>query len=255
MAAVRVSSMSGRCDYRVGDGHEVSERRLAPVAPAALDVVLAVAGGEGRVRQQHGVTAGHQQPRVPAPGPGVPGTQRAAVDPEQQRRRAGGGRAVREGQVRGHPGAVGRRRLHALERPLVLRALRRRGQADGSAAVEVDPHGFCGEFVGTAQGVGAAPVRRDQDVGVRGGVGRQPGHPAQPRRAPAATSMRKTGDAPSSSAVTSRADPSGSHAAGWAQRSQSWASGVNAPSRRRRRRRRGGAAGPAGPQPAWCRFR
>ena len=56
----------------VGDRHQVGVGRVAPVAPAALDEVEAVAGGQGRVGQQHRVAVRHRDPRVPAPRPGVP---------------------------------------------------------------------------------------------------------------------------------------------------------------------------------------
>ena len=82
--------------HRLGHGHDVGERPGTPVVVAAGDELLPVAGGQRRVRQQHGVAAGRHQPRVPPPGPGVPAAHRAAVHPQQQRRGAVGRRALRQ---------------------------------------------------------------------------------------------------------------------------------------------------------------
>ena len=72
---------------RIGRRHQVVERRSAPRSPAALDEVLAVAGRQCGIGQQHRVALGGHQPRIPSPGPVVPAAQRAAVHPQQQRGR------------------------------------------------------------------------------------------------------------------------------------------------------------------------
>ena len=89
MAAVRAGVDVGPGHGGVRRGHEVGVGLVSPPAPAPLHERLPVAGRQGRVGQQHGVAPGHQQPGVPPPVPAVPGGERAAVDPDQQRRRVG----------------------------------------------------------------------------------------------------------------------------------------------------------------------
>ena len=111
--------MSGRArrvevrarERRVDGGHQVRVRLLAPAAPAALDERLAVAGRDGRVRQQDRVAARDEEVRVPAPVPAVPRAERAAVDEHDQRRRAAparhsGGRMSHDADRRRRRGAL-----------------------------------------------------------------------------------------------------------------------------------------------------
>ena len=94
----------GSVDVRPGHGsvggrHHVGERAAAPLVVGAGDEVLPVAGGQGRVGQQHRVPARGQQPRVPAPGPGIPAGHRATVHPQHERR----GRLHRRGPGQHQP--------------------------------------------------------------------------------------------------------------------------------------------------------
>ena len=116
--AVLVDVVPG--DDVVGQGHQVGERFRAPASPAALDVILAVSRGQRRIGQQHRPAPADQQPRAPAPAPRVPGTQRAAVDPQRQRRRAVAGR---QQQVTGHARPVGGGGLDALQSAGQLRVV------------------------------------------------------------------------------------------------------------------------------------
>ncbi|MCY1232523.1 hypothetical protein D9M72_450190 [compost metagenome] len=101
--------------HGVRDRHEVRKWRLAPLAPAPLNVGLAVAGGESGIRQEDGIAPGHQEPRVPAPRPCVPRAEGSAVDPEQQRRLVLRGGTLRQGKVGGNPGAIGGSRFYSLQ--------------------------------------------------------------------------------------------------------------------------------------------
>ena len=76
----------GAGDGGVCDRHQVGVGPRPPVAVAAADKVMTVAGGQAGVGQQHGIPASGHQPRVPPPRPGVPAHARPAVDPQQQRR-------------------------------------------------------------------------------------------------------------------------------------------------------------------------
>ena len=190
----------------VGRRHQVGVRRLAPRAPAPRDEVEPVAGGQCRVGQQHGVPPSHRQPRVPAPRPGVPRAQRAAVDPEQERRGVLGGRTLGQRQPRAHA----RRRPRPWSRPpragRAAPAARsaRAGRTDcwsGVSRVETDRTQRLG--VRRAHRVDGLPVGRDLHVGVGEVVGREAGEGAalerrrgrpargRSRRRPAAARTRR----------------------------------------------------------------
>ena len=85
---MRSASMSVRATADIGERHDVGVRGAAQLVLAAVDHRLAIAGGDRRVRKQHGVAGGHEGVRVPAVGPGVPGSPRAAVGEDHQRVRA-----------------------------------------------------------------------------------------------------------------------------------------------------------------------
>ena len=104
----RSASMSGRArPASVTAMMSANGRSPQSRCPRAMNC-QAVSGGQRRVGQQHRVAAGGHQPRIPPPGPGIPAAHRAAVHPQQQRRRAVGRRRGRAARAR--PGSAGRRR-------------------------------------------------------------------------------------------------------------------------------------------------
>ena len=162
-------------DGRVGDVHQVGERQVAPVAVAAGHELVPVAGGQARVGQQHRVAPGRHQPRVPAPGPGVPARIRATVHPQQQR--GGRVRAGRLGQHEPGPqrGAVGRSGLDLVQ-PAGQRRLGGGARQElGFAGLgRVEPHHQRRAVHRRAQGVEELPVRRGAQAGVGAVVGAEP---------------------------------------------------------------------------------
>ena len=113
-------------ERRVHGRRDVLVRRAAPVVPAAVDHPLAVPGGERRVRHEHRVAAGREEVRVPAPVPAVPRAERAAVNPDDERRGV-----LRRGVRRPHEpapdlGAVARRGPSAARRRPAQRSPARR---------------------------------------------------------------------------------------------------------------------------------
>lgn len=100
-------------------------------------------------------------------------------------------------------------------------------QAPHFTGLQFDADGLGRDLAGTPGGIGAVPVRRNNDVGIRRSVLRHPGDAYFSRSS--RNTDPKTGEAPSSSAVASNAEPSGSQAAGFGQRSQSWTNGVSWP--------------------------
>ena len=178
--ATRSASMSGRASRGVGGRHDVVERPRAPLAVRAGDELLAVSGGQRRVRQQHGVAAGGHQPRVPPPRPGIPAAHRAAVHPKQQRRLA-----VRRGGLGQHqPGpdrvAVVGGRLDLLEparhRDRDTRAFKRGRARPRSFRIEVDADRGGRRVHRRPQRVQVPAVRPGVQVGVRAVVGGHPGN-------------------------------------------------------------------------------
>ncbi len=165
---------------RVGDRQDVPVGRAAPLAVTARDERVAVAGRQGRVRQQHGVAVRGHQPRVPPPGPGVPAGQRTAVHPEQQRGRLGGAGGRRQHQPGPDRRSVGGG-LDLRQPPGQLERRARAGQPDGFAA---GPRGVQPDRGGRlvhrrAQRVDRRTVGGRAQVVVRAVVGGQPGDQAR----------------------------------------------------------------------------
>ncbi len=97
------------------------------------------------------------------------------MDPKQQRCRIARRGTFRERQVRRYARAIFGRRFHAFKATPVEGSLRRRLQPDHFAGGEVDPNGFCREFVRASKRIRRGPVRRNHDVGIGGSIRRHPG--------------------------------------------------------------------------------
>ena len=157
----------------LGGRHEVGVGQLAPGPGGGVEELLAVAGGQARVGQQHRPAARGHQPRVPAPRPGVPARQRPAVDPEDQRGRGRRRRASGQHQPRAQCRAVGGGGVHLGERPGQRVELRhpaqRRGLLVGGLGVET--HRRRWRVDARAQRVERRAVPGGDDVGVGPGAG------------------------------------------------------------------------------------
>ena len=138
-AGMRACRISGR--------DQISVRRETPCAPATLDEVLAVSGGQRGIRQQHRVALRDEQPRIPPPVPRVPAGQRTAVHPQHQaapdRRRPASASHERTARP---SGAVA---VTSVSVPGSLGDSTARQRGDG--AVGVDAHRVRRGGVGTAQ--------------------------------------------------------------------------------------------------------
>jgi len=140
----------GAGDGGIGQRHHVGVRRATPLVPAAVDHLLPVARRQRRVGQQDGVTAGGEQGGLPAPLPGVPGAERAAVDGDEQRGRRTCRLAVRSrGLGQDEPGPQRRAVLgggvHLLD-PLSERLWKWDGVQDASG--DVRPRGIERDHLG-----------------------------------------------------------------------------------------------------------
>ncbi len=179
---------AGGIDVVAGDGgvrdrHQVGERLGAPTAPAAGDERLPITGGQRRVGQQHRVALGDQQPGAPAPTPRVPRTQRAAVNPQQQRGGPFGARARGQGEPGANRAAVGGGGGHLGEGAGQVGRRGRVAQQFGgdrlarrAGGVQVDPDHLRRRQVRRPQRVHPAAVGGDLRVGEGGIIAGQPRH-------------------------------------------------------------------------------
>ena len=156
----------------IRDRHQVGVGLAAPAVPAAGDELQAVAGRQGRVRQQHGVAASRREQRRPSPAPRVPAGERAAVDPQQQRCGRGIRCAFRQQQPSAHAGAVLGDRLDLGDRRR-CRGQRGRCHQGGHGSVARDAHGVRRREPVGAQCDEVARRAIDRDVRVREVVGRE----------------------------------------------------------------------------------
>ena len=83
----------------VEEGFDVRPHPRRPVWPGPLDPLVAVAGRQRGVGQQHGPALGHEEPRAQAPRPHVVRGQRPTVDHDQHGGLRVGRHAVRHAQT------------------------------------------------------------------------------------------------------------------------------------------------------------